>query len=135
MTACVLDTDVVIAALDRGDAHHDAAAAAVLAMIDDERPRLLSTVNYAEALVRPAEDEGTLRRAVDAIAALGIKLVPPTAEIARAAARHRGLGISLAGGFAIATAEAHSAAVATFDRRVRRGLRRLGVELITPDST
>ncbi|WP_081425450.1 PIN domain-containing protein [Conexibacter woesei] len=64
-----------------------------------------------------------------AIAALGIRLVPPTAEIARAAARHRRLGISLADGFAIATAEAHSAAVATFDRRVRRGLRRLGVEL------
>lgn len=127
MTACVLDTDVVIAALDRSDAHHEAAAAAVLAMIEDETPRLLSTVNYAEALVRPAEDEHTLRRAVDAIAALGIRLIAPTPEIARAAARHRGLGVSLADGFAIATAQAHAAAVATFDRRVRRGLGRLGV--------
>lgn len=127
MSACVLDTDVLIAALDRRDAHHDRAAAAVLALIDAEAPRLLSTVNYAEALVRPAEDERTLRRAVDAIAALGIRLVSPSAEIARAAARHRALGISLADGFAIATAEAHGASVATFDRRVRRGLDRLGV--------
>ena len=31
----------------------------------------LNTVNYAEALVRPAEDERSLRAAVDAMAALG----------------------------------------------------------------
>lgn len=99
----------------------------MLALIDAEAPRLLSTVNYAEALARPAEDERTLRRAVDAIAALGIRLVSPSAEIARAAARYRALGISLADGFAIATAEAHGASVATFDRRVRRGLGRTGV--------
>ena len=37
--------------------------------------------------------------------------------------------MSLADGFAIATAQAHSAAVATFDRRVRRALRTLGVAL------
>jgi predicted nucleic acid-binding protein len=129
VNACVLDTDVVIAALDRRDAHHDAAAAAVLRMLDDGIPLLLSTVNYAEALVRPAEQKATLERAVEAIAGLGIRLVAPTPEIARAAARHRALGISLADGFAIATAEVGSAAVATFDRRVRRGLSRLGVGL------
>lgn len=128
MKACVLDTDVVIAALDRRDAHHEAAAVVLRTLIERDVPRLLSTVNYAETLVRPAQDDRTLRRAVDAIAALGIRLIPPTAEIARSAARHRGLGISLADGFAIATAEAHAAAVATFDRRVRRGLDRLGVE-------
>lgn len=129
MRACVLDTDVVIAALDRGDAHHHRAAAAVLALVEADVPRLLSTVNYAEALVRPAEDERTLRQAVDAIAALGIRQIAPTSEIARVAARHRRMGIGLADGFAIATAQAHSAAVATFDQRVRRGLSRLGVEL------
>lgn len=135
MNACVLDTDVVIAALDRRDVHHETAANALRAMIERETPRLLSTVNYAETLVRPAEDARTLRRAVDAIAALGIRLIAPTPEIARAAARHRGLGISLADGFAIATAEAHSAAVASFDRRVRRGLAQLGIAPGIPDST
>ncbi len=129
MSGCVLDTDVVIAALDRTDAHHRSAARALLKMIDGEVPLLLSTVNYAEALVRPAEDERALRAAGDAIAVLGIRLVAPTPPIARDAARHRRLGISLADGFAIATAQAHGASVATFDRRVRRALRRLGVAL------
>jgi len=129
VSGCVLDTDVLIAALDRGDAHFRAAATALTAMIDAGTPLLLSTVNYAEALVRPAEDERNLRVAVDAIAALGIRLIAPSPAIARAAARHRGLGVSLADGFALATAQAHDATVATFDRRVRRTLRTVGIEL------
>jgi predicted nucleic acid-binding protein len=129
VSGCVLDTDVVIAALDRHDAHHRAAAAAVLAMIEDGTPLLLSTINYAEALVRPAEDERSLRAAVDAIGSLGIRLVAPPPPLARDAARHRSLAISLADGFAIATAQAHDASVATFDRRVWRALAKLGVPL------
>lgn len=129
MSACVLDTDVVIAVLDDEDAHHRAAKRAVSAMIEQETPLLLSIVNYAEALVRPAEDERLLRVATDAIAVLGVRIVAPTPPVARDAARHRGLAVSLADGFAIATAQAHGAAVASFDRRVRRALGRLGVPL------
>lgn len=129
MTICVLDTDVVIAALDRSDAHHRQAAAAIIGMIEEEVELLISTVNYAEALVRPAEEEKTLEAAVDALAALGIKPVSPTAAVARDAARHRSLGISLADGFALATAQSRSAGVASFDRRVRRAAASLGVEL------
>jgi predicted nucleic acid-binding protein len=129
VSPCVLDTDVVIAALDRRDAHHQRAATAINAMIDSETPLLLSTVNYAETLVRPAENEQTLRAAVNALAALGIRLVSPSPAIARDAARHRGLNISLADGFAIATAQARAASVASFDTRVRRALRTLDVEL------
>lgn len=98
-------------------------------MIENETSLLLSTVNYAEALVRPAEDERTLRAATDAIAVLGVRLIAPTPPIARDAARNRGLAISLADGFAIATAQAHGASLATFDRRVRRALPELGVGL------
>lgn len=129
MSACVLDTDVVIAVLDDRDAHHRIARRAVSAMIEQDTSLLLSTVNYAEALVRPAEDERLLRLATDAIAVLGVRIVAPTPPVGRDAARHRGLAVSLADGFAIATAQAHGAAVATFDRRVRRALRRLGVAL------
>ena len=129
MTACVLDTDVVIAALDRRDSHHAQAAAAITAMIDDDVPLLLSLVNYAETLVRPAEQERTLRAAVDALGALGIRLVAPTPAIARDAARHRVRNISLADGFAIATAQANSATLASFDARVRRALPATGVQL------
>ena len=98
-------------------------------MIDDDVDLLVSTVNYAEALVRPADNEANLRKAVDAIAALGIKPIAPTSTIARDAARSRLLNISLADGFALATAKAQSATVASFDRRVRRAMSELGVEL------
>jgi len=129
VSACVLDTDVVIAALDQRDAHHSRAASAITTMLETETELLLSLVNYAETLVRPAEDERTLRAAVDAMSALGIRLVAPTAAIARDAARHRGLNISLADGFAIATAQARTASVASFDMRVRRALPMIGVGL------
>lgn len=129
MSGCVLDTDVVIAALDRRDSHHEDAARAVKAMIDEGTPLLLSLINYAETLVRPAEAERSLRAAVDALGTLGVKLIAPTPTIARDAARHRTLKISLADGFALATAQAHQASVASFDRRVRRALPRVGLEL------
>lgn len=129
MSGCVLDTDVVIAALDRQDSHHEDAARAVKAMIDEGTPLLLSLINYAETLVRPAEAERSLRAAVDALGTLGVKLIAPTPSIALDAARHRALKISLADGFALATAQAHHASVASFDRRVRRALPRVGLEL------
>lgn len=131
MSGCVLDTDVLIAALDRQDPHHPAAAAAITAMIDGEIPLLLSLVNYAETLVKPAEREDTLRVAQDALRALGVRLIAPTTAIALDAARHRALNVSLADGFALATAQAHEASVATFDRRVRRALPKLGLRLST----
>jgi predicted nucleic acid-binding protein len=129
VTGCVLDTDVVIAALDRADAHHRAAAKALRAMIDGNVPLLLSLINYAETLVRPAENESALRTAVAAIDALGIRLSAPTPAIARDAARLRALNISLADGFALATARANDASVASFDRRVRRAIQSAGIEL------
>jgi predicted nucleic acid-binding protein len=129
MSGCVLDTDVVIAALDRRAAHHGGAAKGLKTLLADGVPLLLSLINYAETLVRPAADEQTLHAATDAIAALGISLVAPTRAISIDAARHRGLNISLADGFALATAQHHQASVASFDQRVRRALPRIGLEL------
>lgn len=129
MTACVLDTDVAIAALDRADTHHRAAATALRAMIHEGVPLLMSLINYAETLVRPAEDESALLAAIAAIDALGIQLSAPSPVIARDAARLRALNISLADGFALATARAQGACVASFDRRVRRALRSARIEL------
>jgi len=129
VSGCVLDTDVVIAALDRADAHHLAAAKALRVMIDEEIPLRLSLINYAETLVRPAETQAALRTAIEAIHALGIQLSGPTPVIARDAARLRVLHISLADGFALATARARGATVASFDRRVRRAVQSAGMEL------
>jgi predicted nucleic acid-binding protein len=122
MATCVLDTDVVIAALDRADAHHPVAREAFGRFASTRTELVICTVNYAEALVRPAEDERDLRAAVDALASLGIRTSSPDAGVARLAARRRALGISLADGFAIATAERLGAEVASFDRQVRRAL-------------
>jgi predicted nucleic acid-binding protein len=82
VSGCALDTDVVIAALDRRDAHHAAAAAAIGAMAGRDIPMLLSLVNYAETLVRPAQHEDSLAVAQDALRALGIRLIAPTPAIA-----------------------------------------------------
>lgn len=129
MAPCVLDTDVVIAALDRADAHHAAAATAFERFAAEDVELLLCTVNYAEALVRPAEEERRLRAAIDAIASLGIRLLAPDAALARNAVRRRALGVSLADGFALATAERAGADLASFDKRVRRALRPAGLRL------
>jgi predicted nucleic acid-binding protein len=126
---CVLDTDVLIAALDRADARHAAAAAAFERYSAEGVELLLCTVNYAEALVRPAADEKAMRAAVGAVSTLGIRLVAPDGTHARAAARHRNRGISLADGFALATADRAGAEVASFDRRVRRALGPAGLRL------
>jgi predicted nucleic acid-binding protein len=129
LTACVLDTDVVIAALDRQDAHHTAAKQALEKLIGAGAELSMSTVNYAEALVRPAADEQALAQAVDAIGALGIRAIPPSAQAARDAARYRTLGISLADGFALATARTLRASVASFDHRVQRASGAAGLDL------
>jgi hypothetical protein len=70
-----------------------------------------------------------MRTARDALTALGVRLVAPTRAIAVDAARHRTLGISLADGFALATAQARDAHVASFDLRVRRALPKVGLSL------
>jgi predicted nucleic acid-binding protein len=88
---------------------------------------LLSLVNYAEALVRPAENEITMRAASEAIELLGIELVAPTPVVAREAARLRKSGVSLPDAFALATAISRSASLAAFDARVRRVARDSGV--------
>jgi predicted nucleic acid-binding protein len=129
VSVCVLDTDVVIAALDRADAHHRAAARAFGLWTGEGVELLLCTVNYAEALVRPADEDRAMRAAVDAITSLGIRLEAPDATLAHSAARRRALGISLADGFALATAERASAHLATFDKRVRRALAPAGISL------
>jgi len=89
----------------------------------------MSMINYAETLVRPAQHDKTLRAAVRAIEAMGVALIAPSPSVAREAARLRGLNISLADGFALATAQARTAHVATFDRRVQRALGAAGLEL------
>ena len=125
--SCVLDTDVVIAALDDRDAHHGAAMRGIRTLAPDGL--LLSLVNYAEVLVQPSQSDESVQAAVAAIAGLRIELIAPTPAIARDAARMRNFGVSLPDAFAMATARAQGATVASFDRAVRRALPRAGLQL------
>ncbi len=129
MTTCVLDTDVVIGALDRRDPHHPRARALILRLLGDGASLHLSVVNYAEALVKPAEDRVTLELATEAIATLGIHVHSPDASIGRDAARLRGMNISLADGFALATARQLDADIASFDNRVRAAAKELALPI------
>jgi predicted nucleic acid-binding protein len=79
--------------------------------------------------VRPAADSATLTAAVAAIDALDIELVAPTAADARNVAVLRNSGLALPDAFALATALARNAPLATFDRTVRTAARRAGAEL------
>jgi len=124
---CVLDTDAVIGALDRADAHHAQAARYVRALQRRGEPMLLSVVNHAEALVRPSSDAATLAAAEQAISDIGIEVVPAPASLGREAALLRGHGVSLGDAFALATARAHGAQLLSFDARVRRALPAAGV--------
>jgi predicted nucleic acid-binding protein len=129
VNACVLDTDVLIGALDRADAHHAKARRLLVRLIEEDTLLQVSSINYAEVLVRPAEDEELLSQAVTAIASLGISVHSPDGAIARDAARLRGLGISLADGFALATASGLDGEIASFDGRVRRAAAQAGVSV------
>ncbi len=129
MRVWTLDTDVLIAALDQSDAHHLAARSAMEPLLAEGASFVICTINYAEALVRPASSAEALELAVDAISVLGVEPQAPTAATARGAARHRGLGVSLADGFALATAQASSTAIASFDKRVLRAAEELGIPL------
>ena len=90
---------------------------------------MLSVINYAETLVRPAADESTLRVAVGAIDSLGIKLLSPAAAIARDAARLRASNISLADRFRAFATRGRQRWLASFDQRVRRAAKAADIEL------
>jgi predicted nucleic acid-binding protein len=113
----VIDASVAIAALVAGDAHHDAASAALAAARDDEL--VLAATTRAEILVGPVRVGGSaLASARDFVD--GCATIPVTGSIADDAAavkaRHRAL--SLPDAIALVVADLiHADAVWTFDRR------------------
>jgi hypothetical protein len=102
-------------------------AAAIIAMLDAGTELARSLVNDAETLVRPAEDERTLCDSTDPLTALGtVSSSRPRRRSLETPPRHRGLNVSLADSFAIATAQFRGAsprrrAPGTATRRSRAG--------------
>jgi predicted nucleic acid-binding protein len=115
----VLDADVLIGALDSADLHHPDARRLFVRWHRQNATRLMSVVNLSEVLVAPSADRARLRRAREAIAALGVAIDRPSEAVGVDAARLRlEHPISLADAYCLATARHARAQVASFDRQV-----------------
>ena len=117
----VLDADVLIGALDGSDAHHSRARTLFTAWHLEDATRLISVVSLSEVLIAPAADKQQLRRAREAIAALGVAIHQPGEAIGVEAARLRHIPpISLPDAYCLATARHANASVASFDEKIIR---------------
>jgi predicted nucleic acid-binding protein len=115
----VLDADVLIGALDGSDAHHSRARALFTAWHKQDTTCLISVINLSEVLIAPAADKQRLRRAREAIAALGVAIHQPSEAIAVEAARLRCFHpISLPDAYCLATARQINASIASFDQKI-----------------
>ena len=115
----VLDADLLIGALDANDGHHLQTRALFTTWKEEGTPRLVSLVNLTEVLIAPAADRRQLRRAREAIAALGVLIHRPNEAIAIDAARLRSSHpISLPDAYCLATARHTIASLASFDGKV-----------------
>lgn len=97
-----------------------------------EERRLLSAVNLTEVLIAPAHDRQGLRRAREAITALGVSVHRPGDAVAVAAARFRAAHpISLPDAYCLATAARTGAFLASFDEKVVRAATAEGIATAT----
>jgi predicted nucleic acid-binding protein len=117
----ILDASVVIGLLDTADSHHDRAVDEVEAADRDGRELLLPASAYSETLVAFAR-AGRLAEARDAIAAMGITVVPLTDAIAERAAelRARHSRLRLPDAMVLATAHEMVASLLSYDRRLSK---------------
>lgn len=126
----VLDADVLIGALDAADPHHDEARAFFASWNQREERRVISVVNLTEVLVAPAQERQRLRRAREAIAALGVSIHRPGDAVAVDAARFRwSHPISLPDAYCLATAGRTGSALASFDEKVVRAAKAEGIPI------
>jgi len=124
----VLDTDVLIGALDGSDPHHAHARRLFSGWRSEGAERLVCVVNLSEVLVSPATHPKSLRLAREAIAALGVMIHHPGEAIGIDAARLRGAHpVSLPDAYCLATARHTRSVVVSFDRRLIRTARAEGI--------
>lgn len=121
MGALILDASVLIGLLDRTDVHHVRAVDDVEAADRAGRALLTAASAYSEALVAFARAD-RLPDARDAIAGIGIAVVPLTGEIAEQAAELRAAhrGLRLPDAMVLATARERGGGLLTYDERLAR---------------
>lgn len=119
METLILDASVLIGLLDRADAHHQAAVDDVETADRRRQPLLAPASAYSESLVAFAR-AGRIADAREAIMAMGIGIVPLTAEIAELAAELRAKHdrLRLPDAMVIATARRLSAELLSYDGRL-----------------
>jgi predicted nucleic acid-binding protein len=117
----LLDADVLIAALDGNDQHHQRARALFTRWRDSEDTYSVSVVNLTEVLIAPSAEVSKLATTREAIAALGVTVHQPNEAIAVEAARLRQRHpISLPDAYCLATAKHTRSALASFDQKILR---------------
>ncbi|HTZ87800.1 MAG TPA: PIN domain-containing protein [Solirubrobacteraceae bacterium] len=119
MEALTLDASVLIGLLDTADTHHDRALDDVEAADEDGRNLLLPASAYSETLVAFARAR-RLDEARQAIAAMGITIVPLTETIAERAAelRARHSRLRLPDAIILATARELGGSLLSYDRKL-----------------
>lgn len=120
----VLDASVLIAFLDREDAHHARSTALLRNCAEDELAA--SVLTLGEVLVGPAR-LGRAHEALEAVRGLEVRTLPLTDPLQLAELRAR-TGLRLPDCCVLLAAAVHGASVATFDAAqaaaaVREGLR------------
>ena len=121
----VLDATVLIAHLDNGDTHHDAAEARLLELAHE--PFGASSITLAEVLVGPAR-AGRLANAQAALQALGVaELRLPVDAAERLAALRVATELKLPDCCVLLAAEDVQARLLTFDARLAREAARRGL--------
>jgi predicted nucleic acid-binding protein len=130
----VFDADVLIAYLNRDDAHHPEAVGRVRRTLEPGTRRLVSAVNYAEVLIGPLEAAGPAgTEIVDAMfVQFGIETIQVDMDLARRAAAVRArTRLTLPDAFALATAIhaekrwQEDARIETFDKKVAKAFAEL----------
>ena len=124
----VVDASVLVAHLDENDAHHDAATRLLLDAADVELGA--SPITVAEILVGPARID-RLSEAQAILGALGLRQVALNADAAlRLAMLRAQTGLKLPDCCVLLAAhDAPAQTIATFDERLAKVARRVGLEV------
>ena len=134
MAVVVFDADVLIAYLDRDDAHHSEAVERVRRALEPRTRRLVSAVNYSEVLIGPLQTAGPAGAdTVDAMfVRFGIETIQVDMALARRAAALRArTKLTLPDAYALATAihaekRGHEdVRIESFDRKVNKAFAEL----------
>jgi predicted nucleic acid-binding protein len=112
----VVDASVLIAYLDRADAHH---TAAIELLADATPPLVVHPITLAEVLVAPTRQNSS-DRAWAVLQAIGVELHTEAIDPFQLARLRVATGLRLPDCCVLVAAAHHGCAVATFDERLRK---------------